>query len=95
MPAERFRDVGFRAMRLASRTTIILSFGARDDDSAEWPISSGREDTHRMEEGLRVASSYAVTDSWKSAGLLHASGTSLCSPVAYPASVNNLPSADG
>jgi len=95
MPAERFRDVGFRAMRLASRTTIILSFGACDDDSAEWPISSAREGTRRAEEGLRVASSYAVTDSWKSIGLLHASGTSLCSPVAYPASVNTLPAADG
>ncbi|WP_175767101.1 hypothetical protein [Burkholderia ambifaria] len=48
-----------------------------------------------MEEGLRVASSYAVTESWKEVGLLHASGTSLCSPVAYPASVNTLPAADG
>ncbi|CAI9008878.1 MULTISPECIES: hypothetical protein [Burkholderia] len=48
-----------------------------------------------MEEGLLVASSYAVTESWKPADLLHASGTSLCSPVAYPAGVNNLPSADG
>jgi len=54
MPAERFRDVGFRAMKLASRTTIILSFGACDDDSAEWPISSAREDTRRAEEGLLV-----------------------------------------
>jgi len=89
--------VGFRAMRLASRTTIILSFGACDDDSAEWPISSAREGTRRAEEGLRVASSYAVTESWKEVevGLLQASGTSLCSPVAYPASVNNLPAADG
>ncbi len=82
-------------MRLACRTTIILSVGACDDDSAEWPISSAREDTHRVEEGLRVASSYAVTESWKEVGLLHASGTSLCSPVAYPASVNTLPAADG
>ncbi|MBR8342647.1 hypothetical protein [Burkholderia ambifaria] len=48
-----------------------------------------------MEEGLLVASSYAVTESWKEVGLLHASGTSLCSPVAYPASVNTLPAADG
>ncbi len=48
-----------------------------------------------MEEGLRVASSYAVTDSWKSVDLPHASGTSLCSPVAYPASVNTSPAADG
>ena len=82
-------------MRPASRTTIILSFGARDDDSTEWPISSAREDTRRAEEGLLVASSYAVTDSWKEVGLLHASGTSLCSPIAYPASVNTLPAAAG
>ncbi|WP_279609713.1 hypothetical protein [Burkholderia ambifaria] len=44
---------------------------------------------------MRVASSYAATESWKEIGLLHASGTSLCSLAAYPASVNTSPAADG